>query len=133
MNTVVEVVAQKLKENGIVLASEKAVDTLVGRIVDKRADALVKVIDLIDQEDKALKKIDRPDQVTYTKDRKISSEVFSKARLDEIDKITKRKTKLEACVNKALEKDDWSDIFNAASGKLKDEPEAASSGDSTES
>lgn len=115
------VVADMLKTNGVAAIEEKVAQELFDREIAKRSDAIVKVMDLIQQEKKDLAKVDRPDNTTYGKDRKVVSESYSKTRLDEIEKKNKRIQKLEQAVNKSLEKNEHGDLYQAASGKLKDD------------
>lgn len=120
-NMVTDVVAERLKKEGIVLATEKAISALVERTVAKQADAIVKVIDLIDQEKRNLNKINRPDIIALNAEGKTSREEYTPARMQEINKAKQKITKLENALAKALEKDDFGDLYNAASGKLADD------------
>lgn len=119
--TLVSTVADMLKTTGVSAIEEKVAETLFEREINKRSEAVVKVLDLIAQEEKELKKVDRPDNTSYDRTGKPVSESFSKARLEDIAKKTKRIEKLKGAINKALEKSDYGDLYQAASGKLKDD------------
>lgn len=95
----------------------QVVDNMVEREIDKRADAIVKVVEKIEIEEKNLKKIDKPDQVQFGRDGKPISETFSKNRLDEIEKSKKKIEKMAAAIDKALTKGDMQDVYNLAAGK----------------
>lgn len=124
--TLLSTVAGLLRDKATASIEDKVAETLFEREVNKRAEAIVKVLDLIQQEERELKKIDRPDQVTYGRDKKVQSESFSKGRLDDIEKKTKKIEKLKNAVNKALEKQDCGDLYNAAAGKLKEDDSSGS-------
>lgn len=95
---------------------DQVVDTMVQRQLKKRADALVQVMDKVDQMKKDLSKV-RPDQVAYDKEGKEVDATFSKAKITEKQKLEKAIGKFEGAINKALEKNDYGDLYNLASGK----------------
>jgi len=120
--TLMSVVSDMLKKDGVSAIEEKVAETMFKREIDKRSEAVVKVLDLISQEEKELKKIDRPDNMVYDRTGKAVGEgTYSKGRLEAIQKIVKRIEKLKNSVNKALEKSDYGELYQAASGKLKDD------------
>lgn len=120
--TLMSTVADLLKTTGVSAIEEQVAETLFKREIDKRSEAVVKVLDLISQEEKELKKIDRPDNIVYDRTGKPLGEgSYSKARLELIQKGTKKIERLKGAINKALEKSDYGDLYNAASGKLKDD------------
>ena len=105
------------------------VDALVEREVEKRTKALVQVIDKLTKEEADLKKLGA-DNVSYDDAGKKVSESFSKKRIDERGKANGRIQKLTNAINKALDKNDYSDLYNFASGK---DPESSGAGDSEDS
>lgn len=120
--TLLGVVSDMLKKDGVSAIEEKVAETMFAREINKRSEAVVKVLDLISQEEKELKKIDRADIQTYDRTGKpVGEGTYSKARLEDIQKRTKKIEKLKGAINKALEKSDYGDLYNAASGKLKDD------------
>lgn len=120
---VIEAVAKKVAELGGQLVEDQVVDTLVDREVTKRSEALVKVIDLLQQAEKELGKV-RPDLKAYDAKGGVVSENWSKKQLDEKSKVQKKVEKLTQAINKALDKKDFGDVYNLASGKLKPDDDA---------
>jgi hypothetical protein len=93
------------------------VDVLVERELDKRSNALVSVMDLLNKAESELKKL-KPDQNGFDDSGKVVSSSYSKEKLDERNKIVARIGKLEKAINKALDPNspDYSDCYNLASG-----------------
>jgi hypothetical protein len=93
------------------------IEKMVDRDKEKKSTALVQIADKLKKLENDLNKINRPDNVTYDKDRKPVYESYSKARLDEIEKLNKQINKHTNAMEKALTKDDWNDLYNLAGGK----------------
>ena len=104
----------------------QVVEAFVKREVDKRADALVKVMDLLTATKRELNKCG-PDNVAYDHTGAKTHESYSKKRIDEMDKLRKKIGKIEKALNKALENSDYGELYNFASGKA---PTEDQSGDS---
>lgn len=115
MNTIQTAVAEKIVNLGPSVES-KVIDVMVDKELTRRSDALVSVIGKLEQEEKSFNKL-RADAKTYDEKGAVISEYFTKARIDERQKSTKKITKMTAAINKALEKGDFSDVYNFASGK----------------
>ena len=58
-----------------------------------------------------------PDNVQYDEDGKKTLETFTKKRLDERAKAKKTIQRFTTSINKAIDKNEWQDIYNIASGK----------------
>lgn len=95
---------------------DKVVGTLVDRELVKRSDALVNVMDKLDKANKDFKRL-VADVKTYDEKGTVLTETFSKARIDERAKAQKQIDKMTGAINKALEKGDFGDVYNLASGK----------------
>lgn len=105
-------VAEKISaatNNGSVLQS--VIDRLATLEIERRADALLKAINLAFSIKKDLYKV-KPDIVAYTLEGTIASEQWSKAKLEERKKLTEKLEKVERIIAKAVDKGDYSDIFN---------------------
>lgn len=92
------------------------VETLVQREIDKRSEALVKCIDAHSKLRSDLNKI-KADQVTYNLDGSKAAEVFSKAKVEEHNKLKAKVAKYEKAINKALTegtKESFADVYNLA-------------------
>lgn len=117
-------VAEKLAELGGSMVEDRVVDTMLEREIEKRSNALVKVMDLLEQAEKSFKKLG-PDQHTFNVDGSKATEGYSKSRIDERNKATKQVARLTGAINKALGPNkDYGDVYNLASGKLKAEDDA---------
>lgn len=92
------------------------VDAMVDREIDKRSSAIVQVMDKLQRAENDLRKI-KPDLVSFDENRAPVSATWSKARLDERDKQVKFIEKLTNALNKALDKGDFGDVYNLATGK----------------
>lgn len=110
MNSVQTAVAEKIATLGPSV-EEKVVDALVGRELNRRSEALVGAMDKLSKLEGDLKKI-KPDQISYDEDGKEVSKTYSKAKTEEKDKLNKKIGKFTAAITKALEKDDFNDVYN---------------------
>lgn len=111
---------------------DKVVTTLVTRELDRRSNAMVQVLDKLDQEEKAFRKL-KPDQASYDDKGAQISTWYSKSKKEEREKLEKRINKMKAALNKALDKSEFGDVFNFASGKeVKDDTGTDASNDSNE-
>lgn len=81
---------------------------------DKQAKALIAGLDKLSLLERELNKINRPDNVGYDADGKPVSESFTKGRLDEIKKAKEQIEKLVKAINKADDKGDFGDLYNAS-------------------
>lgn len=90
--------------------------TLVNAGLTKRADGVTKCLAQLDKLEADKKKIDRPDQIFFNRDRSEKSENFSDARLKELEKIDQQIMKITKAVNKAIENGDYQDVYNLAGG-----------------
>jgi len=88
------------------------VDTIAGREITRRQEAVVKAYDLLQEKEKDLKKI-KPDSVTYDVDRKPLTTGYSSAKLDERQKIVDAIEKIKKALEKAFaEKPDYQQLFS---------------------
>ena len=109
-----EIVAERMKTLSTTV-EEEVISTMVEREVDKRSALIVKGLDLLTDAEKVRNKI-KPDLVGFAVDGKVTSESYSKSKLDELNKINSRIEKLTKAINKAIE-GDLNDLTNLASGK----------------
>lgn len=110
-----EKVAQEIAALAPRLESE-LVDHLVDREVEKRTKSLVNVLDKLMTLESEAKKLGE-DIVAYDETGKAISKMFSKKRIEERAKNRGRIQKHINAINKALEKNDYSDLNQLAAGK----------------
>jgi len=115
MTSIREKIAETIV-NAAASVEDKVVDVFVDREVAKRSEALVKVIDKINDAENSLKKI-RPDQISYNEKGEKVQESFSKGKLDEKNKLHQQIDKIMKAITKALENNDYGDVYNLAGGK----------------
>lgn len=125
MNTIQTAVAERIVGLGPSV-EDKVINVMVDKELTRRSDALVSVIGKLEQEERSFRKLGA-DQKTYDEKGGVVATYFSKGRVDERQKAEKKITKMTSAINKALEKGDFSDVYNFASGK---EP-ADNAGDTT--
>ena len=90
---------------------ETVVNTLVERELAKRSEAVVQCMDTLAKLEGDLRKT-KPDQVSFDNDGKIISESFSKSKFEEKKKLIDRIGKYTSAITKAIEKADFSDVYN---------------------
>lgn len=115
MSSIREKIAEQLAELSPSVEAQ-VISTMTEREIDKRANAIVTVLDKASKLKNDLNKC-RPDQIMYDTEGKKVSEGFSKAKLDERNKILAVIKKHDDAINKALEKQDFADVYNLAGGK----------------
>ena len=101
--------------SGITVGQEAVINQVVGHFVkkeqDRRADTVIAAMDKLTAHNRELNKI-KPDMVGYDADGQKVTESFSKAKLDEANKVKSAIGKLEKALTKALENADYADLFN---------------------
>lgn len=112
--TLREAVASQIAQINPVVG-EKVVEHFVQTEINKRADAIVKGLDTLSNFQRERAKLAKPDQVSYNADRTVAAETYSKAKLDEIEKLDKKIEKLEKAINKAID-GDMGDLYNLNKG-----------------
>lgn len=122
MSTIGEKVAEQLGNSGLQI-TERVITHLVEKEVSRRSEAVIKALDSLDKLVKEGKKI-KPDIVTYGDDGKISSQSWSKQKIDERNANETKTTKLQAVLDKALDKNDFSDLFSLVNSNAKPEQPA---------
>lgn len=90
---------------------DQVVEVLVERELEKRATAIVKAMDTLSKFEGELKKI-RPDQTSFSETGEKISETYSKAKLEEKNKLQQKIDKNTKAINKALETGDYQDVYN---------------------
>lgn len=114
MNSVQVKIADQIAGLGPSIEDD-VVDALVKREREKRSTALVKVFDLHAQAEKDLKKI-KPDLSYMSEDNKVTP-MFSKQRLDDLNRAKKNVERHAKAIETALEKKDYNNVYNLANGK----------------
>lgn len=100
---------------------EAVVDTLVEREKKRRAAAIVQVFDKRDVLLNDLNKI-RPKNDRFTEEGKpIGEPSFNKDDTEKRKKLKDQIAKCENAINKAIEKQDYTDVYNLSSGKNTEE------------
>lgn len=102
---------------------DQVVEAIATRETNKRSEAIIKVIDKLDQAEKEMKKLERPDQVFYNDKNEVDVAVFSEGRKNERMKKAKLIERLTNAITKAIEKGDMQDVYNMAGGKDTDRDE----------
>lgn len=119
-------IRDKIAEQLAVIAPsviDQVVEAIVGREVNKRSDALVKVIDKLDSLEKEKRKLDKPDQTFYNAEGEVDVAVFSECRKNERAKNAKNIERHVNAINKAIEKGDMQDVYQLVGGKDSDRTE----------
>lgn len=78
----------------------------------KRADALVAGLNKLNDFERDLRKINKPDQETFNADGSVASATYSKDRLEAIKKLNDQIEKLTKALNKADDAADFGDLYN---------------------
>jgi hypothetical protein len=89
---------------------DRIVEVLTEREVQARVDLLDSALKKRAEAQKELRKLERPDQVAYDADGKVTAESFSKARADEVKKAREQAQKLEGAITTALLRSDFSKL-----------------------
>ena len=132
LTTLQETVASTISGSGDNVA-QKVVDFFVQKETDRRVTALTAAVTSLEADEKSLLKI-KPDQQSYNADGTVAQEFYSKAKIEERKKLTEKIEKLKKAVSKALEKNDFGDLFNVAKPEgEKSDKTAAPKADSTAS
>lgn len=104
-------VADMIKTSGPQQVEDKVIGALVSREVSRRSDALTQAIDGLSKMEGDLKRI-KPDIVTYNEDASVKDSSFTKAKTEEKQKLDKKIDKYTKAINKALEANDYGDLYN---------------------
>lgn len=119
-NSVTEKVAKQIAELGP-RTEDAVVETLVGRELKKQSDALVILMDRIRDLENDLRRLEKPDENKFERAADGSFTAipgfFSKERVEKINKQNQQIEKLVKAVNKALEKQDFGDVYNLVNQK----------------
>lgn len=106
-------VAEQLANSGDVV-KERVIAHLAAQELDRRTEATIKVVSKIDELEKELKKLSRPDVETFDMDGKALPGVFSKARTEEIKKVKEQKEKLDKALTRALAEGLFDKVFEVS-------------------
>ena len=110
MSTIIEKVAEQIGSSGPEI-TERVISRLVEKEVTRRTEAVIKALDALDKLEKEGRRI-KPDIVAYAEDGSVVSQSWSKKTLDERNANAAKVRKLQAAIGKALEANDFSDLFN---------------------
>ena len=92
------------------------VEAIVDKRVEKMVSSLMSCLDKLETAEKEFTKLG-PDNIFFDGDGKKIDEAFSKKRVEERGKAQGKITKLTNAINKAIDKGDYSDVYNLAAGK----------------
>lgn len=109
MNSVQLKIAEKISTIAPAV-EDKIITSLVDRELNRRSDAVVKAIDALSKMEAEMKKI-KPENTFDAKGEKIS-EYFTKAKIEEKNKLQQKIDKYTKAIEKALEKADYGDVYN---------------------
>lgn len=107
-------IAEKISEIAPSLEKE-IIEALVNRELSKRSTAIVTALDELSKMEKDLKKV-KPDQQGFDGEGKVVSETYSKAKLEEMNKLKQKIEKFTKAIDKALN-GDMGDVYNLNSSK----------------
>ncbi len=103
-----------IKTSGTEVAN-KVVDFFVKKEVDRRVTALTTAVTELEKLEKEALKV-KPDQQSFDADGKVVAETFSKAKFEEKKKAGEKIAKLRKAIEKALNDNDFGDLFNQSKG-----------------
>ena len=90
---------------------ESVIEHLAGKEVERRTNAVIKVFAELTALEKEVTKI-KPDLSQYDSNGALVVENWSKAKIDERNKKIDKRNKLISALDKALDKNDYSDLLN---------------------
>ena len=90
----------------------KVVDHLYQNELTRRTNAVLKVLEKIDELDSSYRKEAKPDVETFNEDGSKASQYYSKERTESLKKIRENKEKLEKALQKAFNSNDFSEVLN---------------------
>ncbi len=102
-------VAASITDAGPAILS-KVIDKLASLEIEKRADALLNGVNAAISAKRELQKI-KPDQQSFDASGKVVTETYSKAKVEERKKAEEKLAKIEAAVEKAVNKNDFSGVL----------------------
>lgn len=110
MPTIKETVLHKISQSNTQV-SDRVIDTLVEREIDKRSSALINAIEVIEKSKKELNKINRADNITYVADaanpgQQIKVESYTETRWKQIESFKQKLSNLETAFDDCLNKND---------------------------
>jgi hypothetical protein len=116
-----EQVAQRIAESGPAIA-ERVIAALTEELRAKRTKQILDAFTELDGLRLQLKKA-KPDVLAYNEAAEVVSANFSKQRIEERAKLTKRINRIEAALAKALENNDFADLSGLGGAKDKAQPD----------
>jgi hypothetical protein len=118
MSTLTEKVAEQIGACGPQVA-ERVIAHLVEQEVNRRSEAVIKALSVMDRLSREGRKI-VPDLVAYDENGAVLSKNWSKAKLEERKANATKVEKLQKAIDKALEQDDFADLYNAVNNDKPD-------------
>jgi hypothetical protein len=95
--TILDKVAKQLEEHGTQMVETAAVETMVDRMILKWKEPMVQVLDKLEELRREHGKV-RADQKSFDHTGKVVSETFSKAAIDNRNKISENIAKIEKAI-----------------------------------
>lgn len=99
-------IAERLASSGETVKN-LVIDLLVQKEVDLRVNQISAALVNLTKLETQLSRTDRPDIKTYNKDGSVASELYSDARIKEINSAKKKIDSIRNAINTALEKGDY--------------------------
>ena len=93
--------------------TSKVIDHLVTKELNRRSEAVINGLGELDKLKSEQKKL-KPDVISYNEDGSVASSNWSKAKLEEKNKVDQKIAKLGKAIDKALVENDYSDLFNVS-------------------
>ena len=111
INSLQVTIAEKLRE----FNSNKIIDSVVDRLVDvevsNRINICVQAVNLYEDLLVESKKI-KPDIVSFNDDGSPANVLWSKQKIEEKNKMSDKITKINKTISRALEENNWKDLFD---------------------
>ncbi len=120
LNTLQQTVTENINSSNAAVA-DKVVNYFVEIEVDRRVNSLTKSIQELEKLDKDLLKV-KPDQKSYSAEGMVVAETFSQAKIDERKKLQEKINKLRKAIEKALNENQFGDLFNLTNAQKSEDP-----------
>lgn len=89
---------------------KKVVEVMVEKEVNLRVELLTKALEKRKEAEKELKKVDKPDVETFSRDGSPLPSVYSKTKMEEVKKAKDKLSKIDGSIAKALRENDFSKL-----------------------
>lgn len=118
VRTIREAIAQRIAESGPHVR-DGVLNVLTEKEIRRRSDAILKGLEMEDQHSKEIRKLEKPDLVTYDANGNETSANFSKTRVEDLKKTREKRDKMHRALENALamEEPNFQKLFELVGGK----------------